>query len=171
MSSSPPHPQPSSCAGWIMLWSAREGWIRACVSDRERKIAGKGVFVFKVCRCVCEGGKGGSISFIDMMKPHPGIPKGLIQWSIMLLAEGADGMQWPAHLSGHGHDTYGCTSTQHLYTVLVTPTLKYMENHSQKTPFVSEKWHLLIYLKAFHLIWLNLQFQHFLMAICNYFTF
>lgn len=68
-SSSPPHPQPSSCAGWIMLWSAREGWISACVSDRERKSAGKGVFVFKVCRCVCEGGKGGSIMFIDSSYP------------------------------------------------------------------------------------------------------
>jgi len=70
-SSSPPHPQPSSCVGSIMLWSAREGWISACMSDREGKSAGKGLFVFKVCRCVCVcvGWKRGSITLIDSSYP------------------------------------------------------------------------------------------------------
>lgn len=46
-------PRPSSCAWWIMLWSSREGWISACVTDRDRKRSGKGAFVCKLSRCVC----------------------------------------------------------------------------------------------------------------------
>ncbi len=50
-------PRPSSCAWWIMLWSAREGWISVCVwlieTEREQE---------KEHLCVnspdvCEGGK------------------------------------------------------------------------------------------------------------------